>query len=149
LCVGGIISLPWFSKELKTTYRITIGFMASSLYLSFTIQYLLGGGFPFWIVLVPQYKLSLCYTPIKPDLLGFPRIGVFAYGLCDHVWSRGSHQLVSDLGSINQVISFWNFCFLLFPQKFLSVQFLLLLEFAAYKKKLLFHFVTVQNISVE
>jgi len=37
----------------------------------------------------------------------------------------------------------------LFPQKFLSVQFLLLLEFAAYiKKKLLFHSVIVQNISV-
>jgi hypothetical protein len=29
-------------------------------------------------VLVPRYKLSLCHTPIKPDLLGFPEIGVFA-----------------------------------------------------------------------
>ena len=52
------------------------------------------------------------------------------------MWSRGSHHLVSELGSINQVISFWNFCFLLIPQKtnFLNVQFLLLLDFAAYKK---------------
>jgi hypothetical protein len=33
-------------------------------------------------------------------------------------------------------------------KKFLSIQFLLLLEFAAYKKKLLFHSVIVQNISV-
>jgi hypothetical protein len=33
-------------------------------------------------------------------------------------------------------------------KKFLSIQFLLLLEFAAYKKKLLFHYVIVQNISV-
>jgi hypothetical protein len=48
--------------------------------------------------------------------------------------TRGSHYLVSELGSINQVISFWNFRFLLFPQKFLSVQFLLLLDFAAYQK---------------
>jgi len=36
----------------------------------------------------------------------------------------------------------------LIPQKFLSIQFLLLLEFAAYKKKLLFHSVIVQNILV-
>jgi hypothetical protein len=36
-------------------------------------------------VLVPGYKLSLCHTPIKPDLLGFPGIGVFACGLCDHM----------------------------------------------------------------
>jgi len=42
-------------------------------------------GSPFPIVLVPRYKLSLCHTPIKPDLLGFLGIGVFAYGLCDHV----------------------------------------------------------------
>jgi hypothetical protein len=36
----------------------------------------------------------------------------------------------------------------LIPQKFLSFQFLLLLEFAAYKKHLLFHSVIVQNILV-
>jgi len=39
-------------------------------------------------VLVPRYKLSLCHTPIKPDLLGFPGIGVFACGLRDHVIMR-------------------------------------------------------------
>jgi hypothetical protein len=37
---------------------------------------------------VPRYKLSLCHTPIKPDLLGFPGIGVFACGLRDHVITR-------------------------------------------------------------
>jgi len=37
-----------------------------------------GWGFPFPIVLVSRYKLSLCDTPIKPDLLGFSGIGVFA-----------------------------------------------------------------------
>jgi hypothetical protein len=30
----------------------------------------------------------LCHTPIKPDLLGFPGIGVFACGLRDHVITR-------------------------------------------------------------
>jgi len=39
-------------------------------------------------VLVPRYKLSLCHTPIKPDLIGFPGIGVFACGLRDHVITR-------------------------------------------------------------
>jgi hypothetical protein len=39
-------------------------------------------------MLVPRYKLSLCHTPIKPDLLGFPGIGVFACGLRDHVIMR-------------------------------------------------------------
>jgi hypothetical protein len=39
-------------------------------------------------MLVPRYKLSLCHTPIKPDLPGFPGIGVFAYGLRDHVIAR-------------------------------------------------------------
>jgi hypothetical protein len=88
MCVGGIIPLPWFFKELKTTYQRTTSFVASSLYFSFANQYLLGGGFSFPIVLVPRYKLSLCHTPIKPDLLGFPRIDVFACGLRDHVIMR-------------------------------------------------------------
>ena len=65
-------------------YRRTTGFVASSLYFSFANQYSLGGGFPFSIVLVPRYKLSLYHTPIKSDLLGFPRIGVFACGLRNH-----------------------------------------------------------------
>jgi hypothetical protein len=39
-------------------------------------------------VLVSRYKLSLCHTLIKPDLLGLPRIGVFACGLRDHVITR-------------------------------------------------------------
>ena len=43
-----------------------------------------GWGFPFPIVLVSRYKLSLCHTPIKPDLLDFLGIGVYACGLRDH-----------------------------------------------------------------
>jgi hypothetical protein len=59
--------------------------VASSLYFSFATQYSLGGGFSFSIVLVPKYKLSLCHSPIKLDLLGFSGISVFACGLHDHV----------------------------------------------------------------
>ena len=42
---------------------------------------------------MPRYKLSLCHTPIKPDLLGFPGIGVFACGSRDHVSSSSSSSL--------------------------------------------------------
>jgi len=87
VCVGEIISPPRFSKELKT-YRRTTVFVVSSLYFSFANQYSLRGGFLFSIVLVPRYKLSLCYTTIKPDLLGFPGIGVFVCGLRNHVITR-------------------------------------------------------------
>jgi len=58
------------------------------IFVSFANQYSLGEGSPFPIMLVPRYKLSLCHTPIKPDLLGFSGIGVFACGLRDHVITR-------------------------------------------------------------
>jgi len=58
----------------------------------------LGGGFPFPIVLVPRYKLSLCHTPIKPDLPGFPRIGIFVCRLRDHevhiIWYQSLAPLI-------------------------------------------------------
>jgi len=101
VCVGEIISLPWFSKELKTTYQITTGFVATSLHFSFMNQYLLGGGFSFSIVLVPRYKLYLCHTPIKHDLLGFLGIDVFACGLRDHVITRFASFGVGEKGGLD------------------------------------------------
>ena len=71
--------------------------MASSLYFSFANQYSVGEGFPFPIVLVPRYKLCLCHTPIKPDLLGFPGIGVFVCGLRDHVITRFASNVNHEL----------------------------------------------------
>jgi len=85
------------------------------------------------IVLVPWGTFPLCHTPIRPILAFQNQISILIVG-CVTTWSRDLHQLVSELDSINQVISFWNFRFLLFPQNFLIVQFLLLLDFAAYKK---------------
>jgi hypothetical protein len=61
-----------------------------------------------------MYKLSLCHTPIKPDLLGFPGIGVFACGLRDHVIMRFASQchiqnkvcsIIIDEGSCANVAS--------------------------------------------
>jgi hypothetical protein len=146
LCVGGIISLSWFSKELKRTYRRTTNFMASSLYFSFANQYLLGG------VSISNYcwclGTSYLCVALLSNLIYFAfRELVHLRGGCGTTGSWGLHHLVSELGSINQIIPFWNFRFLLFPQKFLSVQFFLLLKFVI-NKKLLFGYVIVQNISV-
>ena len=46
-------------------------------------------------MLVPRYKLSLCHTPIKPDLLGFPGIVVFVCVLRDHVIMRFASDSIS------------------------------------------------------
>jgi hypothetical protein len=80
-------------------------------------------GSPFSIVLVPRYKLSLCHTPIKPDLLGFPGIGVFASGLRDHVitrfasfglhqhlFSKFGHQFVLSISVLQLINQFFYLC---------------------------------------
>jgi hypothetical protein len=147
LCVGGIISLP--SKELKNNLSKNKWLHGVILILHIRESIFIVWGSPFPILLVPRYKLSLCHTPIKPDLLGFSgnlmslRVG------CLTACSRGSHHLVLEPNSINKVISCWNFRFLLISKKIHSVQFVILIEFAAYQKiKKLFRYVTVQNISV-
>jgi hypothetical protein len=88
MCVGEIISLPWFSKELKNDLSKNNCLCGVILILLIRESIFVGWGFSFLIVLVPRYKLSLCHTPIKPDLLGFLGIGVFAYGLRDHMITR-------------------------------------------------------------
>jgi hypothetical protein len=88
VCVGEIIPLPWFSKELKNDLSKNNCLRGIILILLVRESIFVGWGSPFPIVLVPRYKLSLCHTPIKPDLLGFPRIGVFTCALHDHVITR-------------------------------------------------------------
>jgi len=84
VCVGEIISLPWFSNDLsKNNYLRSV-----ILILLVRESIFVGWGSPFPIVLVPRYKLSLCYTSIKPDLVGFPGIDIFECGLRDHVIMR-------------------------------------------------------------
>ena len=78
MCVGETISLPWFSKELKND-------LLKNNCLLVRESIFIGWGSSFPIVLVPKYKLSLCHTPIKPDLVGFPGIYVFACELLDRV----------------------------------------------------------------
>jgi len=91
-CVGEIISLPWFSKELKNNLSKNNCLRGVILILLVRESIFVRWGFLFPIVLVPRYKLSLCHTPIKLDLLGFPRIGVFTCWLRDHVITRFALQ---------------------------------------------------------
>jgi len=78
VCVAEIISLPWFSKELKNDLSKNNCLHGIILILLVHESIFVGWGSPFPIVLVPRYKLYLCHTPIKLDLLGFPGIDVFA-----------------------------------------------------------------------
>ena len=84
VCVGEIISFPWFSKELKNDLSKNNCLRGVILILLVRESIFVGWGSPFLIVYKPRYKLSLCNTPIKPDLLGFPGIGVFACWFRDH-----------------------------------------------------------------
>ena len=95
VCVGEIISLSWFSKELKKDLSKNNYLRGVILILLVRESIFIGWGSSFSIVLVPRYKLSLCHTPIKPDLLGFPGIGVFACGLRDHVIMRFASLLIN------------------------------------------------------
>jgi len=88
VCVGEIISLLWFSNKLKNDLSKNNCLRGVILILLVCESIFVGWGFPFSIVLVPRYKLFLCHTPIKPDLLGFSGIGVFLCGLHDHMITR-------------------------------------------------------------
>jgi hypothetical protein len=62
-------------------------------------------GFVFPIFLVPRYKLYLCHTRIKPDLLCFSRIGVFSCGLRDHEVRIIRYQILAPLIRLYPFIS--------------------------------------------
>jgi len=102
VCVVAIISLPWFFKELKNNLSKNTCLRGVIVILLVRESIFIGWGSLFPIVLVPRYKLSLCHTPIKPDLLGFLGIGVFMYGLRDNVITRfSSSNLPTDANLLN------------------------------------------------
>jgi len=93
VCVGEIIFLPWFSKDDLSNNNWLRGVILIPLDCE-TI--FIGWGFLFPIVLVSRYKLSLCHTPIKPDLLDFLGINVFVCGLLDCVFKRFTSNSLTD-----------------------------------------------------
>ena len=94
--VSEIIPLSWFSKELKNDLSKKNCLRGIILILLVRESIFVGWGFPFLIVLVSKYKLFLCHTPIKPDLLGFQRIDVFASELYNYVIIRFASQDALD-----------------------------------------------------
>ena len=100
VCVGEIISIPWFSKELKNNLSKNNCLRGVILILLLRESIFVGWGSPFPIVLVPRYKLSLCHTPIKPDYLAFRELVSLRVG-CVTMWSWGSHQ--TRYGSTNSL----------------------------------------------
>jgi len=109
VCVGEVISLSWFSNELKNDLLKNNYLRGVILILLVRESIFVGWGSPFPIVQVPRYKLSLCHTPIKPNLLGFPGIGIYASGLCDHVITRFTStchpQIDGQTEVVNQTLS--------------------------------------------
>jgi hypothetical protein len=81
VCAGEIIPLPWFSKELKNDLSKNNCLRGVILILLVCESIFVVWGFSFSIVPVPRYKLSLCHTPIKHDLLSFPGICIFMWDL--------------------------------------------------------------------
>ena len=96
-----VFVLDWVIGPFGTcngSLLVFLGWFASSPLSSkeFNLESIfVGRASPFPIVLVPRYKLSLCHTPINPDLLGFPGIGVLKCGLRDHVIKRFASLIVS------------------------------------------------------
>ena len=85
LCVGEIISLPWFSKELKNDLWKNNWHRGFIFILLIHELIFVGWGFPFLIVLVPRYKLSLCHTPMKTWFTWLSRNWCLCVGV---VWPR-------------------------------------------------------------
>jgi len=73
-------------KELKNNLSKT-NYLRGDIFILLVRESIFVRWSLFPIVLVPRYKLTLCHTPIKLDLLGFPGIGVFASGLHDQIRS--------------------------------------------------------------
>jgi hypothetical protein len=105
VCVGEILSLPWFSKELKNDLSknnwlhgiIFILFVRESIFV--------GWGFPFLIVLVCLGTSYLCVTILSnPIYLAFRELSLRVG--CLTACSRGSHQICSLRHLPHNLLSF-------------------------------------------
>jgi len=97
-------------KDSTLTYLRLIGFMASFVYLGFLDKRLYLGP-----SLFPVH--GYLYVKVLPNLI-FGFLVIYFVGGYLTTWSRGSYQLVLELGSKNQVISF---IFFLVSFSFLSL----------------------------
>jgi hypothetical protein len=99
------------------------------------------------IVLVPWGRFPLCHTPIRPILTFRVQIPILIVG-CVTTWSRGSHQLVSELGSEIRSYPYVIFIFFSVPLSFsVFASFIFLFfVFASFKQKKRFYFILLLHI---
>jgi hypothetical protein len=112
-----------FLNELNLTYQRLTSFEASFYFIP--------------IVLVPWGRFPLCHTPIRPISAFRDQISILIVG-CVTTWSRGLHQLVSELGSETMSLSF---------SVFASFIFLFSVSVSSKKKKKLYLILLLSHIS--
>jgi len=101
------------------------------------------------IVLVPWDMFPLCHTSIRPISAFQDQISILIVG-CVTTWSRGSHQLISELGSETRSYPSVFFSVPLSFSVFASI-FLFFVSVSSKKKdkkkkkRVIFHLVTVSN----
>jgi hypothetical protein len=145
--VDGILSVSWFSKELKMTYQRTTSFVVSSLYFSFTNQYSLGGGFPFLIMLVPRYKLSNVTHLSNLICMAFRESVCLCVG-CVTTWSRGSHHIHSTCISWKMSWNSWTWLIAVLKSTILKYKNLLTMNFFFILASSSLHFLSKASQSV-
>ena len=99
------------------------------------------------IVLVPWGRFPLCHSPIRPISAIRDQISILIVG-CVTTWSRGSHQLVSELGSETRSYPSVIFIFFSVPlcfSVFASIFLFFVSASSKQKKKVIFHLVTISN----
>jgi len=108
--VGEIISLQWFSKELKNDLSKNNSLRGVILILLVHESIFVGWGSPFPIVLVLRYKLSLCRTLSNLIYLAFRELVSLRVFLRDHVVTRFALAMLANdsektSGSLRQTSS--------------------------------------------
>jgi hypothetical protein len=100
------------------------------------------------IVLVPWGRFPLCYTPIRPISAFWDQISILIVG-CVTTWSRGSHQLVSELGSETRSYPYVIFVFFSVPLGFsVFASIFLFFVSASSKQKKVLYFILLLSLII-
>jgi hypothetical protein len=101
------------------------------------------------IVLVPWGRFSLCHTPIRRISAFRDQISILIVG-CVSTWSRGSHQLVSELGSETRSYPSVIFIFLSVPLSFSMFEsiFLFFVSASSKQKKKRLYFILLLSLII-
>jgi hypothetical protein len=100
------------------------------------------------IVLVPWGRFPLCHTSIRPISAFWDQISILIVG-CVTTWSRGSHQLVSELGSETRSYPYVIFVFFSVPLGFsVFASIFLFFVSASSKQKKVLYFILLLSLII-